>query len=175
MKSFQQRITFLLLPRLSRKSDPMANTYTQIHIHAIFAVTSRACLIDPSWKKELYLYISGIIANKRHRLLAINGMPDHLHLFFGMRPNQSLSDLMQDIKGSSSLWINQKKFVSSRFSWQEGYGAFSHGLSAMNTVIHYIHNQEIHHHKKDLIQEYRTLLSKSGIMYEDRFIFHPVL
>ena len=89
----------------------MPNTYTQIHIQAIFAVKKRACVIQNEWKDELYKYITGIIQTQKHKLLAINGMPDHLHIFFGMRPIQSLSDLMQDIKGSSSKWINDKKLL----------------------------------------------------------------
>ena len=99
----------------------MANTYTQIHIQAIFAVKSRIGLIQKKWRDELYKYITGIIQTNTHKLLAINGMPDHLHVFFGMRPTQSLSDLMQDIKGRSSKWNNDHKFVKSRFEWQGGY------------------------------------------------------
>ncbi|HEU5289366.1 MAG TPA: IS200/IS605 family transposase [Cyclobacteriaceae bacterium] len=95
----------------------MANTYTQKHIHAVFSVQNRESLIANEWKTELYKYITGIIQNQQHKLLAINGMPDHVHILFGMRPNQSLSELMQDIKGSSSKWINEKRFVKGKFSW----------------------------------------------------------
>ena len=97
----------------------MANTYTQIHIQTVFAVRKRTGLIQKEWKDELYKYITGIIQAYDHKVLAINGMPDHLHVFFGMRPTQSLSNLMQDIKGSSSKWINDKKFTWERFEWQE--------------------------------------------------------
>jgi putative transposase len=89
----------------------MANTYTQIHIHAVFSVQERDSKILDNWKDELYKYITGIIQNNKHKLLAINGMPDHIHILFGLRPSQSLSDLMQDIKGHSSKWINEKRFV----------------------------------------------------------------
>jgi len=102
----------------------MANTYTQIHIQVVFSVQNRKCLIQKSFKNEIYQYITGIIQNNGHKLLAINGIPDHIHIFFGMRPKQSLSELMQDIKGDSSKWINRKGFITGRFSWQEGYGAF---------------------------------------------------
>ena len=95
----------------------MPNTYTQIHIQVIFAVKKRTGLIQKEWKDELYKYITGIIQHHDHKLLAINGMPDHLHAFFGMRPAQSLSDLMQDVKGSSSKWINEKKLIKARFEW----------------------------------------------------------
>src|SRR5699024_5842704 len=125
----------------------MANTYTQIHIHAVFAVRNRLSLINESWEEELYKYITGIIQNQGHKLLAINGMPDHLHILFGMRPVQSLSELMQDIKGDSSKWINNKRLVKGRFSWQAGYGAFSYAKSQLPNVIRYIENQKKHHNK----------------------------
>lgn len=96
----------------------MANTYTQIHIQSVFAVQNRNCIIGKEWKDELYSYITGIIQNHNHKLLAINGMPDHVHILFGFRPTQSLSDLMQDIKGDSSRWINTKGFVKGKFLWQ---------------------------------------------------------
>ncbi|MEX2234940.1 MAG: IS200/IS605 family transposase [Cyclobacteriaceae bacterium] len=107
----------------------MPNTYTQIHTQAIFAVRFRKASIQREWKDELYKYITGIIQYYNHKLLAINGMSDHVHIFFGMRPTQSLSDLMQDVKGSSSKWINGQNFIKSRFEWQEGYGAFSYSKS----------------------------------------------
>lgn len=116
----------------------MANTYTQIHIQVVFTVQNRDCIIQNSWKEELYKYISGVIQNHKHKVLAINGMPDHLHILIGMRPTQSLSDLMQDVKGSSSKWINQKRFTKGKFSWQEGFGAFSYGKSQITQVIDYI-------------------------------------
>src|SRR5205085_131867 len=104
----------------------MPNTYTQIHLQLIFAVKYRAALIKDSWKHDLYKYITGIVQNHRHKLLIINGVEDHLHLLIGFRPHQSLSDLMQDIKGDSSKWINKNNFIKSRFEWQGGYGAFSY-------------------------------------------------
>ena len=133
----------------------MANTFTQIHIHAVFAVQNRQSLIKALWKDEMYKYITGIINNQGHKLLIINGMPDHLHLLFDMRPIQSLSDLMQDIKGSSSAWINKKKLIKTKFSWQEGYGAFSYSKSQLPQVIHYIDKQEEHHKKRTFIEEYK--------------------
>lgn len=149
----------------------MANTYTQIHIQAIFAVKRRTGLIQKEWKDELYKYITGIIQTHDHKLLAINGMPDHLHVFFGMRPIQSLSDLMQDIKGSSSKWINEKKFIKDKFEWQEGYGAFSYSKSQVPGVIAYVQNQEDHHRKTTFIEEYKSFLEKFEITYDERYIF----
>ena len=120
----------------------MANTYTQIHIQAIFAVKKRTGLIKGEWKDELYKYLTGIIQAYDHKLLAINGMPDHIHIFFGMRPVQSLSDLMQEVKEDSSKWINQKKFIPDKFEWQQGFGAFSYSKSHVSRVIANVLNQE---------------------------------
>src|SRR6056297_2530888 len=98
----------------------MANTYTQIHIQAVFAVRNRQSLITPEWKDELYKYITGVVQNNGHKMLQINGMPDHIHLLFGMRPTQSLSDLIKQTKQDSSKWINNRQFLHTRFSWQSG-------------------------------------------------------
>jgi len=152
----------------------MANTYTQIHIQAIFAVQNRDCIINNSWKNELYKYITGIIRNNQHKPLVINGMPDHVHVLFGMRPSQSLSDLMQDIKGNSSKWINEKGLLKCRFSWQEGFGAFSYSKSQIPNVISYINNQEAHHKKKSFIEEYKEFLQAFNIDYDERYIFKPI-
>ena len=152
----------------------MGNAYTQIHIQAVFAVQNRDCIIGKAWKSDLYKYITGIIQNHNHKVLAINGMPDHVHVFFGMRPTQSLSDLMQDIKGGSSKWINQRGFVKGKFSWQEGYGAFSYSKSHVDSVIDYIKNQEEHHRKKSFIEEYHALLKEFDIDFDERYVFKPV-
>ena len=153
----------------------MANTYTQIHIHAVFAVQNRLSLIQNQWQEELYQYISGIVENNGHKLLQIGGMPDHIHVLFGMRPVQSLSDLMQDMKGSSSLWINKKRFIAGKFSWQEGYGAFSYGKSQIDKVVKYIKNQEIHHKRRDFAEEYLELLKLFEIEFDERYVLkNPV-
>jgi putative transposase len=149
----------------------MANTYTQIHLQFVFAVKYRNGLIHASFKEELYKYISGIIKENNHKLLAINGMPDHLHIFIGMRPSQSISDLLQDIKGSSSKWINEKKFLKVKFEWQEGYGAFSYSKSHVNNVISYIQNQENHHKKETFREEYLKFLKVFELEYDERYIF----
>jgi len=149
----------------------MSNTYTQIHIQAIFAVKKRTGLIQKEWKGELYKYITGIIQKNNHKLLAINGVSDHIHIFFGMRPVQSLSDLMQDVKGSSSKWINEKQLIKDRFEWQEGYGAFSYSKSQVSKVIAYIESQEEHHRKMTFLEEYRDFLQKFEVDYDERYIF----
>lgn len=152
----------------------MANTYTQIHIQAVFAVKYRAGMIQTEWKEELFKYITGIIQAHDHKLLAINSMPDHIHILFGMRPTQSLSDLMQDIKGNSSKWINEKKFTNSRFEWQQGYAAFSYSKSAVQNVINYIQNQETHHRKKTFMEEYTDLLREFSISYDEKYLFQDL-
>lgn len=152
----------------------MANTYTQIHIQVIFSVQNRTCIIRKTWEDELFRYITGIIQNHGHKVLAINGMPDHIHILFGMRPTQSLSALMQQVKGDSSEWINLKGYVKGKFSWQEGYAAFSYSKSHVNAVIKYIHNQEKHHKTKTFIEEYHEFLKKFGIKYDEQFVFKTV-
>lgn len=148
----------------------MGNTYTQIHLQLVFAVKYRAALIDQAWKEELYKYICGIIHQQHHKLIIINGVADHLHILIGYRPHQALSELMQDIKGSSSRWINDKKLSRSKFSWQEGYGAFSYSNSHLKNVINYIKNQEAHHKKTTFIEEYKTFLKEHEIDFDERFI-----
>lgn len=113
----------------------MPNTYTQIHIQVVFAVENRQSLIQESWKNELFSYITGIIQNHGHKLLQINGVQDHIHILFGLRPTESLSELMKAVKQDSSKWINQQGFVRGRFSWQSGYGAFSYGKSQIPAVV----------------------------------------
>lgn len=153
----------------------MANTYTQIHLHLIFAVKFRTGIIQNKWKDELYKYITGIIHSNNHKLLIINGMPDHIHILVGVRPNQSVSELLQDIKGSSSKWINEKGFVKGKFEWQEGYGAFSYGKSQIKEVTKYIENQEIHHQKRNFREEYLAFLDAFEIEYDEKYIFKELL
>jgi len=152
----------------------MSNTYTQIHIQCVMAVKFRLSVIEPSWKERLHQYITGIVQNNGHKMVSINAMPDHLHLFFGFRPNQSLSHLMRIVKGESSEWINKEKFNSSAFRWQEGYGAFSYSRSQIPAVCKYIENQEEHHRKKRFLEEYKHILDESGIEYDERYIFKPL-
>jgi len=149
----------------------MSNTFTQIHIQCVFAVKYRDAVIDPVWKERLHKYIISIINNNGHKVLSINSMPDHLHVFFGMRPKQSLSDLMRLVKGDSSEWINKQKLVKGKFRWQEGYGAFSYSKSHTDAVVKYIINQEEHHRKKTFLEEYHEMLEKFEINFEEEYIF----
>jgi REP element-mobilizing transposase RayT len=136
----------------------MANTYTQIYIHYVFAVQNRICLIQTKWKDDLFKYMTGIVEKQGHKLLQIGGMPDHVHALVSMSPKQSPSDLMFNVKRSSSLWINDNRFVMGRFSWQEGFGAFTYGKSQIPNVANYIENQENHHKKRNFMEEYLELL-----------------
>jgi putative transposase len=149
----------------------MANTYTQIYIHVVFAVEGRQNLIPPGHNDELQKYITGIVSSQKHKLIAINNMPDHLHLLAGLRPDAALSDLIRDVKAGSSKFINEKRWMMGRFSWQEGFGAFSYSRSQLGTVIRYIENQQKHHAKKSFRDEYVELLEKFGVEYDRRYIF----
>jgi len=102
-------------------------------------------------------------------------MPDHIHILIGLRPHQSISDLMQDVKGGSSKWINEKKFLKGKFEWQQGYGAFSYSKSHVKDVVHYIQNQEQHHQKKTFLEEYVDFLKKFEVEYEESFIFNELI
>lgn len=153
----------------------MPNTYTQIHVQFVFTVQNRQSLIRKEWQDELYKYITGIVQANKHKMLQINGMPDHVHLLIGMRPSQSLSDLMRVVKGDSSEWINKRGFTKSRFSWQEGYGAFSYTKSQVPNVIRYIQNQEAHHIKKTFTEEYIDFLNAFEVDYDERFVFRSVV
>src|SRR3954454_8582839 len=126
----------------------MANTYTQLHIHFVFAVKYRANLIQPFWEERLHKYVTGIVQNNGHKMLAVNSASDHLHLFTGLNPKQSISDLMRLVKGDSSEFINMHKLTPRKFNWQAGYGAFSNSHSQIDGVVKYILGQKEHHRQK---------------------------
>jgi len=148
----------------------MANTYTQIHIHCVFAVQNRLSLINERWEDELHKYITGIISNNGHKLLQIGGTNDHIHVLLGMRPMQSISDLMQDIKSGSALWINKNGYAMGKFRWQESYGAFSNGKSQIHLIVNYIKNQKKKHLKKTFQEEYIEILNSFGVEFDMKYI-----
>lgn len=152
----------------------MANTYTQIHLQLVFCVQNRESLIHVNWKQELYRYMTGIIQNSGHKVLQINGMPDHVHILIGMRPTEALSGLMKKVKSDSSEWINSRRFVRGKFRWQEGFGAFSYSKSDLPNVIRYIQNQEQHHAKQTFREEYLDILRKNEVEFDDRYVFQDV-
>lgn len=147
------------------------STYSQIYIQIVFAVKGRDSLIAKNWEDELYKYITGIITNKGQKLIAINGMPDHIHILIGMKPTCCLSDLVREIKKSTNEFIKEKKFTRLNFQWQEGYGAFSYSHSALDNVIAYINNQKEHHTKKTFREEYVEFLEKFKIEYKKEYLF----
>lgn len=149
----------------------MANTYTQLHVHLVFAVKYRAAMIQKEWKDRLHQYITGIIQNNEHKMLQINSMPDHIHIFIGMRPNQSISALVQNVKAESTKWIKENKLCKSAFAWQEGFGAFSYSKTHVDNVIRYIQNQEAHHKKETFLDEYKKMLKVFSIEYDERYVF----
>ena len=149
-------------------------TYSQIHIQTVFAVQNRKSVILNSWREQLYKYMIAIIQNNGHKVLAIGGTADHVHILIGMRPSQSLSDLMKDVKGCSSKWINENRLANGWFSWQEGYGAFSYAKDDLPNVIRYIENQAEHHKQKDMVDEYKGLLEEFNVEYDEQKIFKQV-
>lgn len=152
----------------------MADTYTQIYIHVVFAVKGRDNLISTKWKEELYKYITGIITNEGQKLVAINGMPDHIHILIGLKPNAALSNMVRDIKANSSRFINERKWIAGKFEWQKGFGAFSYSHSQLTKVIDYIRNQEEHHRTKSFREEYIEFLNLFEIEFKNEFIFDDV-
>ena len=149
----------------------MANTYTQIYIHVVFAVEGRQYLLPRERNDELQKYITGIVTAQRHKLIAINNEPDHLHMLLGVRPDAALSNLVREIKASSSKFINERHWFAGRFSWQEGFGAFSCSRSQLGAVIRYIENQQEHHGRRSFRDEYIRLLQKFRIEFDERYIF----
>jgi len=145
--------------------------FSQIYIQLVFGVKGRQSLINPQWEEELYKYITGIVQNKDQKMLAINGVSDHIHFLIGMRPSCRLSDLVREIKKASNGFINEKKFSRFKFSWQEGYGAFSYSHSALDNVIAYIDNQKEHHRKKSFKEEYLKFLKDFDIEFKDEYLF----
>jgi len=149
----------------------MANTYSKIYLHIIFAVQNRQYLIPQKHKEELHKYFSGLITKRGSKLLAINCMPDHTHLFIGYKPNISIPELVKEIKVASNQFINRKKWINGRFGWQEGYGAFSYSHSQIGVVMNYINNQEKHHRKSSFKEEYIHFLNRFNIDYKREYLF----
>jgi putative transposase len=149
----------------------MAGTFTQIYIQIVFAVKGRESLLQDPWKLEVFKYMKGIIENKNQKSIIVNGVGDHVHIFIGFKPVIALSDLVRDIKNNSSAFINSKKWVTKRFSGQEGYGAFSYSHSQIGAVYNYILNQEEHHKKRKFKTEYEDFLKKFGIAYDSKYTF----
>ncbi len=149
----------------------MANTYTQINIHAVFSVKGRENLLTKNFRTDLFKYIAGILNNSKQYSLAVNGYLDHVHVFFELHPTTPVADVLEIVKANSSKWINKNKFVKGKFAWQSGYGAFSYSRSQRNDVIQYIKNQEDHHKKHTFREEYLDLLNKFEIPFKNEYVF----
>ena len=154
--------------------SPMSDTYTKIYIHIVFSVKGRQPFIPKQHKAELHQYITGIINNKKQKVMQINSMPDHIHILVGMTPDVAISDLVRDIKGSTTRFINRKRRIPGKFMWQEGFGAFSYSYSQVNDVVAYIKNQEKHHANKSFKDEYLELLKRFDVVYNPKYVFDSV-
>lgn len=152
----------------------MANTYTQIYLHVVFAVSSRICVISPARKEELQKYMTGIVTKQGQKLIAIHCMPDHVHILMGLKPDIAPSNLVRNIKTGSTNHINEQKWVGCRFSWQEGFGAFSVSHSNLSRVARYIQNQESHHRKKSFQKEYVDFLNRHHVVFDNKYLFKPL-
>ncbi len=148
----------------------MPNTYTQLHVHFVFAVKYRASLIDNAWKHRMHEYITGIIQRNNHKMLQINSEADHIHMLVGLGTHQSISTLIKNVKTESTKWIRRQD-LSLNFNWQEGYGAFSYAKSQLPIVIRYIQNQEIHHRQQTFLDEYRHILNAFEVAWDEKYIF----
>lgn len=149
----------------------MAGTYHKIYIQYIFAVKGRGNLLQKTWRKELFKYMSGIIKGKDQKSIIVNGVADHVHVFVGLNPSMRISDLVRDIKNNSSNYINENRFVEGKFSWQDGYGVCSYGQSQIQNVYKYIENQEEHHRKRSFKEEYLDFLQKFEIQHDGKYLF----
>ena len=149
----------------------MANTYTQSYFHLVFAVKNRDALIKNEWKSDLEKYMTGIVQNHQHKMLAVFCMIDHVHILIGYNVNQLIPDLVEELKTSSNAQIKNKRFTKFKFEWQKGYGAFTHSHSQIDTVVKYILNQEKHHKKKSFREEYLEMLEKNDVTFNQEYLF----
>ena len=149
----------------------MADTYVQAYFHIVFAVRNRKALIRKTWKDDLEKYITGIVQKNMHKLIAIGSMPDHIHIFIGYNLNQTIPDLVEDIKTSSDHWIKNNRLTPFKFRWQNGYGAFTYSHSQIDSVAKYVMNQEQHHRKKTFREEYLEMLKKFEVVYKNEYLF----
>ena len=149
----------------------MANTYTQIYMHIVFAVKGRISMIKPAYEKDLYNYICGACLNRKHYVRAINGAPDHIHILVGMHPAESVSELVRSIKIETSKWMHDKMGVK-YFAWQNGFAAFSYSKTFLPQVERYIANQKEHHRAHTFKEEMKNIFNKAGIEYDDKYMMY---
>jgi REP element-mobilizing transposase RayT len=149
----------------------MPGTFSQLYVQVVFAVKGRENLIAKPWKDDLHKYIAGIIKGNDQKPIIVNGMPDHIHAFIGLKPSMSISDLVRDIKSDSTNFINEHKLLPHKFSWQEGYGAFSYSHSHIGSVFNYIANQEEHHKTRTFKEEYLEFLKRFNVEFNEKYLF----
>lgn len=149
----------------------MGDTYVQAYFHIVFAVRNRKALIQKSWKARLEKYMTGIVQNNGHKLIAIAAERDHIHIFIGYNLNQKIPDLVEKIKTSSNQFINEERLSYNRFSWQNGYGAFTHSHSNLSSVATYIEYQAEHHQNTTFREEYLKMLKEYDIVYKSEYLF----
>jgi len=149
----------------------MPGSYSQIYIQYVFAVKGRENLLQKPWREGVFKYLAGIIKAKNQKPIIVNGVADHVHVFVGLKPSMNIADLVRDIKNNSSNFINEQKWICGRFSWQEGYGAFSYAHSQIDDVYRYIANQETHHSKRSFRDEYLDFLQKFAVDYDEKYLF----
>ncbi len=153
----------------------MANTYHQIYLQTVFAVKYRHSVINKEWGRNLFGVIGNLINESNCKTIIINGVADHVHCFFALKPVVSVSELMKSVKAKSSKYINDNSLTSKRFAWQEGYGVFSYNQSSIDSVYKYIQNQENHHKKQTFRDEYLALLMAFKVEYDEKYIFQDLL
>ena len=153
----------------------MANTYHQMYIHAVFAVKYRTAVIEKNWKADLFAVIGNLINETECKTILVNGVEDHVHCFFGLKPSVSVSDVMKNAKAKSSKWVNESGLLKHRFEWQRGFGAFSYSHSHIDDVFKYIKNQEEHHKKESFRVEYIKMLEAFGVEYDEQYIFEDLI
>lgn len=149
----------------------MPNTYTQLRVQLVFAVKGREHLIPKQHRSQVEKFMTGVIQVRKHKLLAIYCMPDHVHIFFGLNPNQSIATLVNEVKTSTTKFIKKQEWMPFDFSWQKGYGAFSYSKSQTEGVVKYVLNQELHHQKRTFKEEYLDILRKSDINFDEQYLF----
>lgn len=152
----------------------MANTYHQVYIQAVFAVKYRAAVLDKEWRSNVFGVIGNLINETGCKTIIVNGIEDHVHCFFSLKPTVSISEIMKVVKAKLSKYINDNKLLLNRFEWQEGYGAFSYSRAQIDSVFNYIKNQESHHAKSTFKEEYIAILEQFEILYDERYIFEKL-
>ena len=149
----------------------MANTYSKMYVHVVFAVKFREAMITEDRRELLQKYMTGIVQKRNEKMLAIYCMPDHTHMLIGFQPSRSLSDLVRDVKTGTTIFMNEQRWFQKKFNWQEGFGCFTYSRSQIPTVARYIENQAVHHRKKKFRDEYIEYLKKWEVDYNEKYLF----